>query len=159
LREEAEVHRSSEARYQPRLHDFRHSFALVRIVTWYREGKNVQRLLPHLTTYLGHGSIQDTAQYDQLAAIVDLCAWAHAEWVRIHPFANGNGRTARLWANCLAMRYGLPPFIRLRPRPNSGYAAAAKAMHGRGVMNDMPEITIRLVLPIIAFVRNQFAPS
>ena len=67
LREEAEVHRSREARYQPRLHDFRHSFALVRIVTWYREGKNVQRLLPHLTTYLGHGSIQDTAHYLTMA--------------------------------------------------------------------------------------------
>ncbi len=68
---------------------------------------------------------------DQLAAIVDLCAWVHAEWVRIHPFANGNGRTARLWANSLAMRYGLPPFIRLRPRPNSGYAeGGAEAMQG-----------------------------
>ena len=68
---------------------------------------------------------------DQLAAIVDLCAWVHAEWVRIHPFANGNGRTARLWTNSIAMRYGLPPFIRLRPGPNSGYAeAGAKAMQG-----------------------------
>lgn len=68
---------------------------------------------------------------DQLAAIIDLCAWVHAEWVRIHPFANGNGRTARLWANGIAMRYGLPPFIGLRPRPNSGYAeAGAKAMQG-----------------------------
>ncbi len=68
---------------------------------------------------------------DQLAAIIDLCAWVHAEWVRIHPFANGNGRTARLWANYIAMRYGVPPFIRLRPRPNSGYAeAGAKAMQG-----------------------------
>jgi hypothetical protein len=68
---------------------------------------------------------------DQLAAILDLCAWAHAEWVRIHPFANGNGRTARLWANSLAMRYGLPPFIRLRPRPDAGYRdAGARAMQG-----------------------------
>lgn len=68
---------------------------------------------------------------DQLAAIIDLCAWAHAEWVRIHPFANGNGRTARLWANSLAMRYGLPPFVRLRPRPDAGYGqAGAKAMQG-----------------------------
>jgi hypothetical protein len=68
---------------------------------------------------------------DQLAAIIDLCAWAHSEWVRIHPFANGNGRTARLWANFLAMRYGLPPFIRLRPRPNASYGqAGAKAMQG-----------------------------
>lgn len=57
---------------------------------------------------------------DQLAAVIDFCAWVHAEWVRIHPFANGNGRTARLWANSLAVRYGLPPFVRLRPRPNSG---------------------------------------
>ena len=69
---------------------------------------------------------------DQLAAIIDLCAWAHSEWVRIHPFANGNGRTARLWANFVAMRYGLPPFIRLRPRPNASYGqAGAMAMHGQ----------------------------
>jgi hypothetical protein len=68
---------------------------------------------------------------NQLAAILDLCAWAHAEWVRIHPFANGNGRTARLWANYLAMRYGLPPFVRLRPRPDAGYGeAGARAMQG-----------------------------
>ncbi len=66
---------------------------------------------------------------DQLASVIDLCVWVHAEWVRIHPFANGNGRTARLWANSLAVRYGLPPFIRLRPRPSADYGGAgAKAM-------------------------------
>jgi hypothetical protein len=64
---------------------------------------------------------------DELAAVIDLCAWAHAEWIRIHPFANGNGRTARLWANFIAMRYGLPPFARLRPRPDDGYGAASAA--------------------------------
>jgi len=63
LREEAGVVRSSTARYQPRLHDFRHTFAVVRLVTWYREGKNVQRLLPHLTTYLGHLRIMETQHY------------------------------------------------------------------------------------------------
>ena len=68
---------------------------------------------------------------DDIAAILDLCAWVHAEWARIHPFMNGNGRTARLWANSLAMRYGLPPFVRLRPRPHGGYADAGKrAMRG-----------------------------
>jgi Fic family protein len=45
---------------------------------------------------------------DQLATVIELCAWAHSEWVRIHPFVNGNGRTARLWSNYIAMRYGLP---------------------------------------------------
>lgn len=66
---------------------------------------------------------------DGLAAVVDLSAWAHSEWIRIHPFANGNGRTARIWANFLLMRYGVPPFVRLRPTPDGGYAAAsARAM-------------------------------
>jgi hypothetical protein len=68
---------------------------------------------------------------DQKQAVLDVCAWAHAEWVRIHPFANGNGRTARLWANFIATRYRVPPFVRLRPRPATGYGSAgAKAMQG-----------------------------
>lgn len=68
---------------------------------------------------------------DGLAAVIDLAAWAHAEWVRIHPFANGNGRTARVWANWILVRFGLPPAVRLRPRPESGYGAAcARAMQG-----------------------------
>jgi hypothetical protein len=88
----------------------------------------LQKLVAELDALLPIGQEPDA---DQLAAIVDLCAWVHAEWVRIHPFANGNGRTARLWANSLAMRYGLPPFIRLRPRPNAAYGdAGAKAMQG-----------------------------
>ena len=68
---------------------------------------------------------------DGLAAAIDLAGWAHAEWVRIHPLANGNGRIARIWANAVLMRYGLPPVVRLRPRPDSGYGrAAAAAMRG-----------------------------
>ncbi len=69
---------------------------------------------------------------EHLQPVLTLCAHAHGEWVRIHPFANGNGRVARLWANWCAVRYGLPPFVRLRPRPEgSGYAkAAADSMRG-----------------------------
>jgi hypothetical protein len=88
----------------------------------------LQGLVVELDSLIPVGQEPDV---DQLAAVIDLCAWVHAEWVRIHPFANGNGRTARLWANSVAMRYGLPPFIRLRPRPNAGYAeAGAMAMQG-----------------------------
>ena len=47
--------------------------------------------------------------------------------MRIHPFANGSGRTARIWVNAIAMRYGVPAFLRLRPRPNRGYSAASVA--------------------------------
>jgi integrase/recombinase XerD len=63
IRYEAGVKRTDGFYFQPRLHDFRHTFAVRRLVTWYREGKNVQRLLPHLATYLGHVSIRETSRY------------------------------------------------------------------------------------------------
>jgi fido (protein-threonine AMPylation protein) len=75
------------------------------------------------------GSPADAAQ---LRSVLTLCAYAHGEWVRIHPFANGNGRTARLWANWCALRYGLPPFVRLRPRPEGNPYATASALSMRG---------------------------
>jgi site-specific recombinase XerD len=63
IRYEAGVKRTDGFYYQPRLHDFRHTFAVRRLVTWYREGKNVQRLLPHLATYLGHVGLRETSRY------------------------------------------------------------------------------------------------
>jgi integrase/recombinase XerD len=51
------------ARYQPRLHDLRHSFAVHRLIAWYRSGADVQRLLPGLSTHLGHISLSGTQRY------------------------------------------------------------------------------------------------
>jgi integrase/recombinase XerD len=50
-------------RHQPRLHDLRHAYAVHRLVSWYRNGADVQRLLPQLSTYLGHGDIAATQRY------------------------------------------------------------------------------------------------
>ena len=47
----------------PRMHDLRHSYACTRLVKWYREGKDVQTLLPALATYLGHVRISSTQVY------------------------------------------------------------------------------------------------
>jgi integrase len=66
LRKEAGVLRFDTARYQPRLHDFRHTFAVTRLLTWYREGKDVQRMLPLLSTYLGHCRVDETSVYLQM---------------------------------------------------------------------------------------------
>jgi integrase len=63
LRTRAGVRRDDGARYQPRLHDLRHTAAVRRLAAWYREGKNVQRLLPLLSTYLGHVQIASTQLY------------------------------------------------------------------------------------------------
>lgn len=69
---------------------------------------------------------------DELAAVLSVAAQLHGEWVRIHPFANGNGRTARTWVTWLLLRYGLPTFVTLKPRPtDTAYARAAHASMGR----------------------------
>jgi len=47
----------------PRLHDLRHTAAVHRVLAWYRSGKDVQRLLPHLATYLGHTDLRSTQRY------------------------------------------------------------------------------------------------
>ena len=70
---------------------------------------------------------QARAAMVKLRGVLSLCAVLHGEWARIHPFANGNGRTARLWANWGALRYGLPPFVTVKPRPGEPYGLAAMA--------------------------------
>lgn len=47
----------------PRLHDFRHNFAVRTLVGWYRSGQNIEDRLPTLTTYLGHTNVSDTYWY------------------------------------------------------------------------------------------------
>jgi integrase len=55
--------RQKGARRGPRLHDFRHRFAVWTLLNWYRAGENVERLLPVLSTYLGHTRVTDTYWY------------------------------------------------------------------------------------------------
>ena len=47
----------------PRLHDFRHRFAVETLLSWYRRGENVTRRMPLLSTYLGHGNVSGTYWY------------------------------------------------------------------------------------------------
>ncbi|HXH58569.1 Fic family protein [Iamia sp.] len=71
-------------------------------------------------------------QVDALDEVIALAAEVHGEWVRIHPFANGNGRTARLLVAHISYRYGLPIFLALKPHPDDvAYARASKASMGR----------------------------
>lgn len=40
---------------------------------------------------------------------IELAAWTHAEFVKIHPFADGNGRTSRMLMNYQLMAQGFLP--------------------------------------------------
>jgi integrase len=55
--------RETGASRGPRIHDLRHRFAVSTLLRWYRRGKNVDLLLPVLSTYLGHVFITGTYWY------------------------------------------------------------------------------------------------
>lgn len=71
----------------PRLQDIRHTFATRRLVEWYRAGLGVDRLMPRLSTYLGHGSPVETYWYIQ--AVPELLRLATE---RLEASVHGAGR-------------------------------------------------------------------
>jgi integrase/recombinase XerD len=69
LRERLRLRGPSTSR-RPRIHDLRHRFAVSTLIRWYREGADVERHLPRLSTYLGHGCCEHTYWY--LTAVPEL---------------------------------------------------------------------------------------
>jgi integrase len=47
----------------PRLHDFRHRFAVNTLIQWYRDNADIERRMPVLSTFLGHAHAADTYWY------------------------------------------------------------------------------------------------
>jgi site-specific recombinase XerD len=87
IREHAGLHREGGPRCQPRLHDLRHTSAVHRLTMWYREGENVQKLLPQLSVYMGHTHLAATQVY--LTMTPELL---HEASVRFEHYAVGGGR-------------------------------------------------------------------
>jgi len=52
----------------PRIHDFRHLFAVQTLRRWYRNGEDLNAKLPLLATYLGHQHLSGTQRYLHLTA-------------------------------------------------------------------------------------------
>jgi site-specific recombinase XerD len=88
LRRIADVHVTAGGRRIPRLHDLRHSFAVHNLTAWYRQGADVQRLLPVLSTYLGHADLEGTKVY--LSMTPELLQQASLRFARYA----GGGRDA-----------------------------------------------------------------
>jgi site-specific recombinase XerD len=78
IRDNTGVKRDDGAYFQPRLHDLRHTFAVNRLLTWYRENKDVQQLLPILSVYMGHTHLAHTSVY--LSMTDDLLREANARF-------------------------------------------------------------------------------
>ena len=69
---------------------------------------------------------------DQILQVISFAALAHGEFLRVHPFANGNGRIGRLLVAFICLRYGVPMFLHIKPRPEGDdYLRASRDSMGR----------------------------
>ena len=75
---------------------------------------------------------------------LNLAADVHYNFINIHPFADGNGRTARLLMNYILFYHGLPP-IKIFSEDRTAYIDALNATEA---MNDLTIFR--------AFVRGQY---
>lgn len=69
------------------------------------EAKYVPELMNEFIEWLNSNQLLAEAHPVQIAAL------AHYKFVYIHPFYDGNGRTARLLMNLILMKFGYPPVI------------------------------------------------
>ena len=60
-----------------------------------------------------------------------IAAYLHARLFEIHPFADGNGRTARLLMNVVLLAMGMPPIV-IRAQDHAAYHAALDVFHLEG---------------------------
>ena len=75
---------------------------------------------------------------------VDLAAEAHYRLVTIHPFIDGNGRTARLLMNLILMCHGYPPAI-IRKNERGKYLDALEKAQTGGSHDDYLQLIYRAV--------------
>lgn len=81
--------------------------------------------------YVQIKSFYEDLKYKKDLNPIELAAWTHAEFVRIHPFVDGNGRTSRLLMNYQLMINGyLPVSVDKEDRLDYYNALEQYAAHG-----------------------------
>lgn len=75
---------------------------------------------------------------------VELAVWTHAEFVKIHPFTDGNGRTSRLIMNYQLMAEGFPP-VSIAKEDRLEYFKALEAYAVEGDLQPFAELVAGLV--------------
>ena len=63
LRRMAGITRNDGGRFQPRMHDLRHTFAVHRLTAWIKFGADLNRMIPALSAYMGQVGLGSTDRY------------------------------------------------------------------------------------------------
>ena len=84
---------------------------------------------------------------------VATAAALHFQIVTVHPFVDGNGRTARLVMNLLLLRAGFPP-LRIQPEERGAYFAALDAARFESVDGFLIWIAERMEADLEIWLRH-----
>ena len=66
VRKKAGIARYDGARYPPRMHDLRHTFAVHRLTAWFKHGADMGRMIPALSVYMGQHDLSVSERYLRL---------------------------------------------------------------------------------------------
>lgn len=87
--------------------------------------------------------IKNLLMYKKDLNPIELAAWTHAEFVRIHPFQDGNGRTSRLIMNYQLMSYGFLP-ISIAKENRLDYYNALDKYVAQGILDNFTNMIAEL---------------
>lgn len=82
-------------------------------------------------------TLDTTGKLSAKASLIVSC-YAHASIAEIHPFADGNGRTARAMQNLCLIKSGCPPLI-VNEKDRMAYYGALDAFHVESNLNSFVE--------------------
>ena len=94
--------------------------------------------------------LEEVIEEEPLTAIM-----AHLKFVSIHPFTDGNGRTARLLMNAILLKYGYAPII-IRPTDRKKYLSAIEIYQTKGEETTYIKLMLRLLSRSLKVIINMF---
>ncbi|MBM7645146.1 Fic family protein [Scopulibacillus daqui] len=88
---------------------------------------------------------------------VELASLFHFKFVYIHPFSDGNGRTARLLMNLILMQYGYPPaIIKAKDENRLRYYEALEKASIKGETDDFIQLVSDCVIDSLNHYLSMF---
>lgn len=88
--------------------------------------------------------LYESWQQDININAIERASFLHIEFVKIHPFIDGNGRTARLLLNFELMKSGFPPIV-IEKEIRAEYYSALDFAHTTGDSRPFVDMTARIM--------------